>query len=180
MGGLSLFAGFKERDLKEKDENAFWQAHAVDALFCSPPLVLDVRRQKTMSEIQEEIDLLDAIYNRFPEAAKDLDKTLRERWACDPEERNEMWTGLIERFSQLTTEAISRGDEKTAREYLDFMEKQYFSGGENCKKAIDVYYVESLLWDIKDLKKKQWGWALIPNSLQELYIAMWGKPGFKK
>ena len=133
-----------------------------------------------MPEIQGGIDLLDAIYNQFPEAAKDLDQTLTESWACKPEERNEMWTGLIERFSQLTTDAISRGDEKTARKYLDFMEKQYFVGGEDCKKSIDVYYVESLLWDFNDPKKKKWGWTLIPNSLQELYISMWGEPEFKK
>ena len=133
-----------------------------------------------MSKLKQEIDLLDAIYDQFPEVAADLDSTLKEGWGYEPEERIEMWTGLIERFSQLTTDAISRGDEKTAREYLDFMEKQYCSGGENCKKAIDVYYVEPLLWDIKDLNKKKRGWALMPDSLKTLYASMWGKPDFKK
>ncbi len=133
-----------------------------------------------MTDNQEEIRLLDAIYNEFPEVAEDLDKTLTYNWEYEPHERNEMWTGLIERFSQLTTDAISRGDEKKAKVYLHFMEKQFQSGGEACKKAIDTYYVESLLWDIKDLKKKKRGWSLIPKTLQELYVTMWGKPKFGK
>jgi hypothetical protein len=122
-----------------------------------------------MRNNQEEIELLNAIYQEFPEVAKDLDHTLKSNWDYEPHERNEMWTGLIERFSQLTTNAISRGDEKTARKYLSFMERQYLSGGKNLKKAIDVYYVESLLWDIKDTERKKWGWTLIPKPLQELW-----------
>jgi len=133
-----------------------------------------------MRKDHEEIELLDAIYDEFPEVAKDLDYTLKYNWEYEPHERNEMWTSLIERYSQLTTDAISRGDEKTAKKYLSFMEDQYLKGGENLKKAVDVYYVESLLWDIKDVKRKKWGWSLIPNALQELYIALWGEPKFKK
>jgi len=127
----------------------------------------------------EEIELLNAIYDTFPEVAKDLDHTLKTYWEYEPHERNEMWTGLIERFSQLTTDAISRGDEIKAKKYLSFMEGQYLSGGVNSKKAIDVCYVESLLWNIKDTRTKKWGWSLIPKSLQELYIELWGVPKFE-
>lgn len=135
-------------------------------------------QQKNMSKDQEEIKLLNAIYAEFPDVAKDLDYTLKNNWDYEPHERNEMWTGLIERFSQLATDAISRGDEKTARKYLSFIESQYLSGGEKLKNAVNVYYVESLLWDIKDLKTKKWGWSLIPKALQELYIVLWGEPKF--
>jgi hypothetical protein len=128
----------------------------------------------------KETTLLDAIYDEFPEVAEDLDRTLKYNWEYEPHERNKMWTGLIERFSQLTTDAISRGDEATAKRYLRFMEKQYSAGGEDIKKAVDVYYVESLLWDIKDNKKKEWGWSLIPGKLQRLYINLWGEPKFGK
>ncbi len=86
-------------------------------------------QQKDMSENLEEIELLDSVYRCFPEVAQDLDQTLKNSWAYEPHERNEMWTGLIERFSQLTTDAISKGDEKTAKEYLDFMGMQFLSGG---------------------------------------------------
>ena len=137
-----------------------------------------VMQQGNMREDHEEIELLNTIYDEFPEVAKDLDHTLKHNWEYEPHERNEMWTGLIERFSQLTTDAISIGDEETAKKYLSFMEKQYLTGGENLKKAVDVYYVESLLWDIKDLKVKEWGWSIMPDVLQELYINLWGKPEF--
>lgn len=133
-----------------------------------------------ISDSKEEIRLLDNLYATFPDAAKDLDFNLKEMWDYEPHERNEAWTMLIERFSQLTTDAIARGDENTAKRYLKFMEEQYKRGGSDCKKAIDTYYVESLLWDIKDLKVKKWGWSLIPDTLKELYVGMWGEPKFKK
>jgi hypothetical protein len=133
-----------------------------------------------MTSEHEGIQLLNAIYSEFPEVADELDKTLKHNWDHEPHERNEMWALLIERFSQLTTDAISRGDEEKAKIYLHFMEKKFLSGGKDCRKAIDVCYVETLLWDIKDLKKKKRGWSLIPKTLQELYIAMWGNPNFKK
>lgn len=129
-----------------------------------------------MNNDKEEIKLLNAIYDTFPEVADDLDFTLKKNWEYEPHERNEMWTGLIERFSQITTDAISRGDDNTARKYLLFMEGQYLSGGVDLKKAVDTYYVESLLWNIKGTKRKARGWSLIPETLQELYVAFWGEP----
>lgn len=133
-----------------------------------------------MRKDRDEIELLNAIYDEFPEVAKDLDYTLKYNWEYEPHERNEMWTGLIERFSQLTTDAISRVDENTAKQYLSFMEGHYLRGSENVKKAINICFVESLLWDIKDEKTKKWGWSLIPKPLQQLYIGLWGEPKFIK
>jgi hypothetical protein len=46
------------------------------------------------------------------------------------------------------------------------------------KEYIDVYYVESLLWDIKDSELRKWGWSLIPENLKELYIGVWGAQRF--
>jgi len=43
-----------------------------------------------------------------------------------------------------------------------------------------IFYVESLLWDIKDTKRKKWGWSLIPEVLQAPYIDLWGAPAFRK
>jgi len=60
------------------------------------------------------------------------------------------------------------------------MERQFLSGGKNLRKAISVYSVESLLWDIKDMERKKWGWSLIPKPLQEGYIALWGESTFEK
>jgi hypothetical protein len=131
-----------------------------------------------MPRNQEEINLLDAIYSEFPEVGEDLDRTLKDHWDYEPHEKHEMCTGLVERFSQLTTDAISEGNEKVARKHLQFMESQFLSGGENCREMIDVYYVESLLWNISNPEKKRWGWSLIPKPLQELYIKLWGPREF--
>jgi hypothetical protein len=43
---------------------------------------------------------------------------------------------------------------------------------------IDVSYVESLKWDIKDKKTLKWDWNLIPENLKELYRETWGDPDF--
>lgn len=128
----------------------------------------------------EQIALLDAICATFPEVAEELDRTLKDVWEYGPHDRHRVWTDLIERFSQITTDAIRRNDEQTARAYLSFIEDKYRSAGAHARKAIDVYYVESLLWDIKDVKQKTWGWSLIPKPLQDLYVAMWGQPEFEK
>ena len=131
-----------------------------------------------MNKKTEGIEILDAIYESFPEAARDLDDALKNNYEFEPQERNEVYALLIGRFSQLTTDAISRGDENTARSYLEFMAEKLESCGESGRKTIDVSYVESLLWDIKDNKKKKWGWSLLPLPLKELYVAMWGEPKF--
>ena len=85
---------------------------------------------------------------------------------------------LIERFSQLTTEAIARFDDRTAMAYLEFMNQQLRLGDTDVQKIIDVYFVESLMWNINDKKRKQWGWSLIPEPMKTLYVAMWGNPDF--
>lgn len=132
-----------------------------------------------MSKKKQKIALIDAIYDAFPEVAVDLDRTLK-YWRYEPHERHKIWPDLIERFSQLTTDAISRGEENIAIKYLSFIQQEYNSGGEEVKKAIDVYYVESLLWNIKDNKRKKWGWSLIPSELKTLYVKIWGEPKFDK
>jgi hypothetical protein len=53
-------------------------------------------------------------------------------------------------------------------------------GDEATTRCIDVAYVESLMWDIKDDKLKQKGWKLIPTNLRALYVAMWGEQPFMK
>ena len=90
-----------------------------------------------------------------------------------------MFTAMMEAFSQATTNAIRKYDETTALAHLNYMSEKLKTATAIEKEFIDVYYVESLLWDIKDMKVKKWGWCLIPGNLQALYVALWGEPKFK-
>jgi hypothetical protein len=86
----------------------------------------------------------------------------------------------LERFSQFTTDAIKRGDFGKASSQLALLSKLVATGDELTTRCIDVAYVESLMWDIKDDKRKCEGWKLIPANLRALYVAMWGTRPFMK
>ena len=86
----------------------------------------------------------------------------------------------LEHFSQFTTDAIRRRDFRRAMKHLDLLSRLLARGDERSKKCIDVAYVESLMWDIRDQRLKSEGWQLIPPNLRALYVAMWGEQAFMK
>jgi hypothetical protein len=86
----------------------------------------------------------------------------------------------LERFSQFTTDAIGRRDFRRAMAQLDLLSGLLTRGDERTKKCIDVAYVESLMWDVRDQKVKFEGWKLMPSNLKALYVAMWGEQPFMK
>ena len=79
----------------------------------------------------------------------------------------------MEAFSQTATDAIKRKDFDKAKAYMDYVSGRYIAGSESVKKFIDVYFVESLMWDIKDRKLLKHGWKLIPPELKKLYLNLW-------
>lgn len=109
----------------------------------------------------------------FPDEAAAIDELLLR----DGYEEAAYFT-WIERFSQLTTDAIKRGDFEKAAGHMNLLSCVFASGDEATKRCIDVAYVESLMWDIKEEKLKREGWRLIPSNLRALYIAMWGERPF--
>jgi hypothetical protein len=86
----------------------------------------------------------------------------------------------VERFSQQTTDAIKGRDFIKAEAHLKLLSRLLASGDEATIRCIDVAYVESLIWDVKDEKLKKHGWSLIPANLRSLYIGMWGEKSFMK
>ena len=84
----------------------------------------------------------------------------------------------LERFSQLTTNAIKSGDFGKAKAHLTLISCLVEAGDPHTERCIDVAYVESLMWDIKDDKLKNEGWRVIPENLKKLYVAMWGRQPF--
>jgi hypothetical protein len=124
---------------------------------------------------QEIADFIKDIKNKFPAVAVRIDKWI-ERMGCDPEDK--MYTCMMEAFLQATTDAIKEYDEQSANAHLTYMSEKLKKASVIEHEYIDVYYVESLMWDIKDEKNWQWGWKLIPENLKELYKGIWGEPDF--
>jgi hypothetical protein len=121
--------------------------------------------------------IIAAVRESFPEIAIRMDQWLANSWEATADLPYAM---LLEEFSQATTDAIANGDETTARKYLGFVAEQLQSASTEEQQFIDVYFVESLLRSIKDEDTKRWGWQLIPDRLQKLYLDCWGNPTFLK
>lgn len=115
------------------------------------------------------------IRDKFPDVADRMDKWLN-HLGLEPEDS--MYTSMFEAFSQATTDAIKMRDEDTALKHLTYMSQKLINATTAVAEYIDVYYVESLLWDIKDNELRKWGWSLIPKNLQDLYIGVWGAQRF--
>ena len=77
----------------------------------------------------------------------------------------------------MTTDAMADRDEALVASHLAFMSDQLDHADDAVRTHIDVYYVESLMWDL-DADGKRWGWERIPANLKRLYIDLWGEPRF--
>ena len=126
------------------------------------------------AEYPEANRIVESIRADWPEEAALIDADL---FDCGYENAPHIW---IERFSQFTTNAIGRGEFSTASRQLDLLSRLLAAGGEETTKCIDVAYVESLMWDVKDPKLKREGWKLMPGNLRALYVQMWGQQPFMK
>ena len=124
------------------------------------------------AEYPEADRIVESIRAAWPEEAALIDEDLS---ACGFENAPHIW---IERFSQFTTNAIGRGEFSTATRQLHLLSRLLAAGDGETAKCIDVAYVESLMWDIKDVKMKREGWKLMPENLRALYVQMWGQKPF--
>jgi hypothetical protein len=125
-------------------------------------------------EYPEGNRVVEAIRKAWPEEAALIDADLH---VCGYENAPHAW---IERFSQFTTDAIGRGEFATASRQLELLSQLAAAGGETTTQCIDVAYLESLMWDVKDSKMKRESWRLMPDNLRALYVGMWGEQAFMK
>jgi len=123
-----------------------------------------------MAASNSVLEMRQAIAGRFPDEARRADTRLVDGY-FDPD-AHATW---LEEFSQATTDAMKKRDEKAVKDQLSFMSEQLVHGDAVVRQHIDVFYVESLMWDL-DETLKSWAWGLIPSNLKELYVAMWGEP----
>ncbi len=112
------------------------------------------------------------IKSKFPEVGVLIDQRMV---SLEIEPELKMYTEMFECFSQATTEAIKVKDSATASKYLSYMSNRLKNASEIEKEYIDVYYTESLMWDVKNRKIKSWGWKLFPPNIKKLYEDMWGE-----
>lgn len=118
---------------------------------------------------------IDEIRHEFPDVSERIDKWM-EHLGYDAESK--MYTSMIEAFSQATTDAIKQFDKQPALSHLKYMSNKFKIASTIEQEYIDVFYVEPLMWDIRDKKTLKWGWGLIPDNLKALYKKMWGEPRF--
>ncbi|WP_019865347.1 DUF7674 family protein [Methylovulum miyakonense] len=128
-----------------------------------------------MQKDQEIAKFIDEIRDKFPDVSIQIDKWML-RQGLEPEDK--WYWDMMEAFSQATTDAIKNSDEQLALSHLSFVSEKLKIASKIEEEFIDVYYVESLMWDIKDKEKLKWGWSLIPENLKELYKETWGEPDF--
>lgn len=125
-----------------------------------------------MTDNEELKPFIDEIVRHFPAVGEQMQSWLEYQGFDD-------FTpfAMMEAFSQATTEAMARRDEKTVVAHLKYVSEKLKRASAKEKEYIDVYYVESLMWNL-DKQGKKWGWSLIPANLKELYNGMWGEPDF--
>lgn len=111
-----------------------------------------------------------AIASRFPVEAADADDFLAQR--DHDVDAHHVW---LERFSDLTTQAMAARDEPLVRAHLAFMSQQLRSADSDVRKIIDVAYVENLMSGLK-ADARRWAWPMIPPNLKKLFIDFWGEP----
>ena len=111
----------------------------------------------------------------------DIEKNLADVYhamvACLDEHDGFSPAKMFEQFFELTNRAMRNGDEATLTKHLAYISRKLSTAQGVCFEMIDVYYVESLMWNV-DPKESKWAWGHFPQNIKDLYIKMWGEPRF--
>jgi len=113
---------------------------------------------------------------KFPDVSINIDNWLEHQGYT---EDDKMYTSMMEAFSQSTTDHIKEKNTESAQMHLNYISNKLMSASTKEYEYIDVYYVESLMWDIEDKSILKYGWNLMPNNLKKLYTDMWEKKPFE-
>lgn len=109
-----------------------------------------------------------AIAAQFPEDAAATDAQME----FFDEDAYEIW---LERFCETTNAAMALRNEQRVMAHLSFMSQQLELADNAMRRALDVAYIENLMWNL-DLDAKRWAWPRIPSNLKQVYLDMWGQP----
>ena len=82
---------------------------------------------------------------------------------------------MIEEFANMTNRLIDEGKLDEAKTHFELMERLCLTGNEHTRNAIDVSYAENIMWNIDNPKKREAGWAIVPQTLKALYERQWGQ-----
>lgn len=108
---------------------------------------------------------------------KQLPDVYREMLGCLDEYDGFAPSKMFGQFCEITNRAMREKDAVTLCEHLSYMSNQLKTAAEACYEMIDVYYVESLMWNV-NADEAKWAWGYFPKNIKDLYIKMWGQPEF--
>lgn len=80
----------------------------------------------------------------------------------------------LEAAVDVTNQDIASRNEAAVVAQVGFVAAALERGDAMLCKALDCTYVESLLWNIKDSRLRQWAWSLFPDVIKHYYEQMWG------
>ena len=125
-----------------------------------------------MSKNDKIKELLIDISKQLPEEYKLMEKCLDEYDGFAP-------TKMFDNFSEQTNKAMRNKDKETLLKHLNYISKKLVCANEVELEYIDVYYVESLMFNVNN-KESKWAWSIFPENIKNLYEKMWGEPKFDK
>ncbi len=109
-----------------------------------------------------------AIAEYFPKEAEEVDAQMLDF----DDDAYEVW---LERFCDVTSDAMKRRDAVQVDAYLSFVSQQLTDADEDMRSALNVAYAENLMSNL-DVDAKRWAWPRVPANLKRLYLEMWGEP----
>ena len=115
-------------------------------------------------------NFLSDIANELPDVYSSMENCLDEFDGFAP-------TKMLNQFCEESNKAMRNKDKVTLLSHLNYISRKLFVANEVEFELIDVYYVESLMWNVNSTESK-WAWSYFPENIKELYIKMWGKPRF--
>jgi len=115
-------------------------------------------------------DFLSDIALELPDVYSAMDNCLDEFDGFSPSK-------MFDQFCEESNKAMRNKDKSTLLSHLNYMSQKLTQANEVEFELIDVYYVESLMWNVNSAESK-WAWSYFPENIKELYIKMWGNPSF--
>jgi hypothetical protein len=116
-----------------------------------------------------------AVHSAFPALAEKADRRHLVQWGDPAVDELDFycWFGSV---ANVLNDRMRSGDAETqTAEFFDFVSKTWADGEDTVKNCIDVSLIENLFWQVSPQKAKPY-WAVLPSSLQALYLGFHSRP----
>ena len=133
-------------------------------------------KKTAMAEDGEIERLVNAIKKACPEAATKATEIIAHRGFEEADYANYSW---LEAFAATTDSSLKSKNENEARSHMRLMSLELSKGSDPVKRAIEVAYIENLMFKFSDAEKK-WAWKSFPANIKMAYESIWGDPFSRK